>query len=158
MSPSNGVRSSTFCTSSRINPPSTTVCPSQTLTLVVTLRVLKIGWLITLSVSVIAWVNPVRPAVEPAIKLSSAGFTVLIGLPELMKPSNSTTCGTRLRSIVTPSGPTTGSTSSVTPVFRVSKLEGVDGPTTGKAIVVVVVLLDPRPLMSGTFGSVNCVG
>jgi len=31
-----GVRSSVFCTSSRINPPSTTVWPSQTLTLVVT--------------------------------------------------------------------------------------------------------------------------
>jgi hypothetical protein len=28
MSPMMGVLSSTFCTSSRINPPSTTVCPS----------------------------------------------------------------------------------------------------------------------------------
>ncbi len=45
-----GVRSSVFCTSSRIKPPSTTVCPSQTLTLVVTLRELKIGWLMTLGV------------------------------------------------------------------------------------------------------------
>ena len=45
-----GVRSSVFWTSSRINPPSTTVWPSQTLTLVVTLRELKIGWLITLGV------------------------------------------------------------------------------------------------------------
>ncbi len=52
----------------------------------------------------------------------------------------------------------TGSTSKVTPVLRVSKFEGVDGPTTGKAMVVVVELLLPLPWMSGTLGSVNCVG
>ena len=51
MSPMIGVRSSVFCTSSRIKPPSTTVWPSQTLTLVVTLRELKMGWLITFGVS-----------------------------------------------------------------------------------------------------------
>ena len=50
-----GVRSSVFCTSSRIKPPRTTVWPSQTLTLVVTLRELKIGWLITLGVITEAW-------------------------------------------------------------------------------------------------------
>ena len=55
MSPMIGVRSSVFCTSSRINPPRTTVWPSHTLTLVVTLRELKIGWLITLGVMNSSW-------------------------------------------------------------------------------------------------------
>ena len=50
-----GVRSSVFCTSSRIRPPSTTVWPSQTLTLVVTLRELKIGWLMTFGVRTCGW-------------------------------------------------------------------------------------------------------
>ena len=54
MSPMIGVRSSVFCTSSRIKPPSTTVWPSHTLTLVVTLRVLKIGWLMTFGVMTFA--------------------------------------------------------------------------------------------------------
>src|SRR5438067_4536533 len=44
-----------------------------------------------------------------------------------MNPSNSTTCGTRFKSIVTPSGPITGSTSRVTPVFLVSNAVGVVG-------------------------------
>src|SRR5215475_10910014 len=50
MSPIIGVLSSVFCTSSRINPPITTVWPSYTLTLVVTLRVLNTGWLMTFGV------------------------------------------------------------------------------------------------------------
>ena len=55
-SPMSGTLSSTFCTSSRIKPPSTTVEPSKTLTLVVTLRVLKMGWLMTLGVMTV-WVE-----------------------------------------------------------------------------------------------------
>ena len=42
--------------------------------------------------------------------------------------------------MVTPSGPTTGSTSRVTPVFRVSKLCGVVGVTTAATLWFVTVL------------------
>ena len=38
------------------------------------------------------------------------------------------------------------------------ELDGVDGPTTGSAMVVVVELLVPWLWTSGTFGSLNCVG
>ena len=60
MSPRIGVLSSTFCTSSRMRPPSTIVAPSKTVTFVVIFRVLKMGWLMTFGVRTFVVVTPVN--------------------------------------------------------------------------------------------------
>src|SRR6266516_4812921 len=76
-----------------------------------------------------------------------------------MKPSNSTTCGTKLRSIVVASPPTTGSTSNVTPVFRVSQVEGVVGvTTTGTAAAAPMIVVRVELLIDGTCGGVYVLG
>ena len=77
MSPRSGTLSSTFCTSSRIRPPSTTVWPSHTLTLVVTLRVLKMGWLMTFGVRTL-WGELINP---PVTLLRKDDDGARIGLP-----------------------------------------------------------------------------
>ena len=64
MSPRSGILSSIFCTSSRMRPPSTTVLPSNTLTLVCTLRVEKIGWLMMFGVRMFVVEMPVSGLVE----------------------------------------------------------------------------------------------
>ena len=88
-----------------------------------------------------------RPASEAERQFLAASGTLT---DDTTRPlSNSTTDGTRLRSMVTPSGPTTGSTSSSTPVFLVSKPPGVLGPTTGRLMLLVVTPPEVPPLMSG---------
>jgi hypothetical protein len=66
-----------------------TVWPSKMLTLVVTLRVLKIGWLMTFGVMMLVVVMP-----------RGIGRSRLNRAAVVDEPSNSTTCGTRLRSMV----------------------------------------------------------
>src|SRR4029450_6324592 len=72
-----------------------------------------------------------------------------------MKPSNSTTCGTKFKSIVVESPPTTGSTSNVTPVLRVSQSCGVVGVTTTGTTCEPVVVVVP---IGGTCGRVYVLG
>ncbi len=62
-SPSTGTLSLTFWMSSRTRPPSTTVEPSYTLTLVDTLRVSNTGWLMVFGVSTLVVEMP-RALVE----------------------------------------------------------------------------------------------
>src|SRR5438552_18445797 len=76
-----------------------------------------------------------------------------------MKPSNSTTCGTTFKSIVVASSPTTGSTSKVTPVLRVSQFWGVVGVTTTGTVVEPPTTVFPVLLLiAGTCGGVNELG
>ena len=97
MSPKTGTLSFTVLTSSRVNPPMTTVAPSNTVTSVVTSRVVKIGW---------KKPEGTETVTPPEIAMEVPPYST--------KPSNSTTLGLRLRAIES-SAPTVGVTSKVTP-------------------------------------------